>query len=65
MGNDPNFTFLKAFFSARIERLRNVRDDRGSVSIETMMIVAGLVVVAAIAAAVILTKVNEKANEIK
>ncbi|MBN0045713.1 hypothetical protein ACN6AT_38725 (plasmid) [Streptomyces sp. JL4002] len=65
MGNDPNFTFLKTFFSARIERLRNVRDDRGSVSIETMMIVAGLVVVAAIAAAVILTKVNEKANEIK
>ncbi|MDX3204733.1 hypothetical protein ABZZ79_22170 [Streptomyces sp. NPDC006458] len=65
MGNDPNFTFLKAFFSARIERLRNVRDDRGAISIETMMIVAGLVVVAAIAAAVILTKVNEKANEIK
>ncbi|MGW2690062.1 hypothetical protein ACWC6I_43805 [Streptomyces sp. NPDC001414] len=65
MGNDPNFTFLKTFFRARIERLRNVRDDRGSVSIETMMIVAGFVVVAAIAAAVILTKVNEKANEIK
>ncbi|WP_031036206.1 hypothetical protein [Streptomyces sp. NRRL F-5650] len=65
MGNDPNFTFLKTFFSARIERLRNVRNDRGAISIETMMIVAGLVVVAAIAAAVILTKVNEKANEIK
>ncbi|MEU0350811.1 hypothetical protein ABZ302_28920 [Streptomyces sp. NPDC006237] len=65
MGNDANLTFLKAFFSARIERLRNVRDDRGAISIETMMIVAGLVVVAAIAAAVILTKVNEKANEIK
>ncbi|ODA71665.1 hypothetical protein [Streptomyces sp. AVP053U2] len=65
MGNDPNFTFLRTFFSARIERLRNVRDDRGAISIETMMIVAGLVVVAAIAAAVILTKVNEKANEIK
>lgn len=65
MRNDPNFTFLKTFFSARIERLRNVRDDRGAISIETMMIVAGLVVVAAIAAAVILTKVNEKANEIK
>ncbi|KOU80379.1 MULTISPECIES: hypothetical protein [unclassified Streptomyces] len=65
MSNDPNLTFLKTFFSARIERLRNVRDDRGAISIETMMIVAGLVVVAAIAAAVILTKVNEKANEIK
>ncbi len=65
MGNDPNLTFLKTFFSARIERLRNVRDDRGSISIETMMIVAGLVVVAAIAAGVILSKVNEKANEIK
>ncbi|MET7296370.1 hypothetical protein ABZS79_30395 [Streptomyces griseoloalbus] len=65
MSNDPNFTFLKTFFSARVERLRNVRDDRGAISIETMMIVAGLVVVAAIAAGVILAKVNEKANEIK
>ncbi|MFE2268511.1 hypothetical protein ACFXB4_04670 [Streptomyces lavendulae] len=65
MGTDPNLTFLKAFFAARIERLRNVRDDRGAISIETMMIVAGLVVVAAIAAGVILTKVNEKAKEIK
>ncbi|MEU2769809.1 MULTISPECIES: hypothetical protein [Streptomyces] len=65
MGNDPNLTFVRTFFSARIDRLRNVRDDRGAISIETMMIVAGLVVVAAIAAAVILTKVNEKANEIK
>ncbi len=65
MGTDPNLTFLKAFFSARIERLRNARDDRGAISIETMMIVAGLVVVAAIAAGVILTKVNEKAKEIK
>lgn len=25
MGTDPNFAFLKAFFGARIERLRNVR----------------------------------------
>ncbi|MFE3166666.1 hypothetical protein [Streptomyces sp. NPDC059224] len=65
MGNDPNLTFLGTFFSAQIERLRNVRDDRGAISIETMMIVAGLVVVAAIAAGVILTKVNEKADEIK
>lgn len=65
MGTDPNLTFLKTFFSARIERLRNARDDRGAISIETMMIVAGLVVVAAIAAGVILTKVNEKAKEIK
>ncbi|MFI5822883.1 hypothetical protein ACIA8I_27880 [Streptomyces rishiriensis] len=65
MGNDPNLIFLKTFFCARIERLRNVRDDRGAISIETMMIVAGLVVVAAIAAGVILTKVNEKSKEIK
>ncbi|MFE9121430.1 hypothetical protein [Streptomyces sp. NPDC007172] len=65
MGNDPNLTFLKAFFSARVERLRNAKDDRGAISIETMMIVAGLVVVAAIAAGVILNKVNEKAKEIK
>ncbi|EDY49247.1 hypothetical protein [Streptomyces clavuligerus] len=65
MGTDPNFAFLKAFFGARIERLRNVRDDRGAISIETIMIVAGLVVVAGIAAAVLLSKVNEKAAEIK
>ncbi|MFE4663803.1 hypothetical protein ACFRI7_03125 [Streptomyces sp. NPDC056716] len=65
MGNDTGLAFLKAYFGARIDRLRNARDDRGSISIETMVIVAGLVVVAAIAAAVILTKVNEKANEIK
>ncbi|GLX22555.1 hypothetical protein [Streptomyces lavendulae] len=65
MRNDPNFAFFKAFFGARLDRLRNVRDDRGAISIETMMIVAGLVVVAAIAAAVILTKVNEKAQTIK
>lgn len=65
MGNDPSLTFLKTFFIARIERLRNLRDDRGAISIETMMIVAGLVVVAAIAAGVILTKVNEKSSEIK
>ncbi|MEU3296683.1 hypothetical protein ABZ722_30615 [Streptomyces longwoodensis] len=62
MRNDPNLTFLKAFFSARLDKLR---DDRGAISIETMMIVAGLVVVAAIAAGVILTKVNEKAQTIK
>ncbi|MFI6688395.1 hypothetical protein [Streptomyces sp. NPDC050485] len=65
MGIDSNLTFLKAFFSARIERVRNVRDDRGAISIETIMIVAGLVVVAAIAGAVILSKVNEKAATIK
>ncbi|MER5356271.1 hypothetical protein ABT093_38885 [Kitasatospora sp. NPDC002551] len=65
MGTDPNFAFLKAFFGAQVDRLRNARDDRGAISIETMMIVAGLVVVAAIAAGVILTKVNEKAKEIK
>jgi hypothetical protein len=65
MGTDPNFTFLKVYFATRIDRLRNVREDRGAISIETMMIVAGLVVVAAIAAGVILTKVNEKAKEIK
>ncbi|MFJ9574644.1 hypothetical protein [Streptomyces bacillaris] len=65
MGNDSNLMFLKAFFSARMDRLRDVRDDRGAISIETMMIVAGLVVVAAIAAGVILTKVNEKKATIK
>jgi hypothetical protein len=65
MGNDPNLAFLKAFFGARIDRLRNVRDDRGAISIETMMVVAGLVVAAAIVAGVLLSKVNEKANQIK
>ncbi|MFJ8015009.1 hypothetical protein [Streptomyces sp. NPDC096339] len=62
---DPSWTFVKAYFGARIERLKEARDDRGAISIETMMIVAGLVVVAAIAAGVILTKVNEKAKTIK
>lgn len=65
MGTDPNLTFLKTFFGARINRLRQVREDRGAISIETMMIVAGLVVVAGIAAGVILAKVNEKKNTIK
>ncbi|MEU0021960.1 hypothetical protein AB0C59_06075 [Streptomyces sp. NPDC048664] len=65
MGTDPNFTFLKAFFSARIDRLRNVRDDRGAISIETIMIIAGLVVAAGVAVAIIATKVSEKAATIK
>ncbi|MFD6967196.1 hypothetical protein [Streptomyces sp. NPDC059949] len=65
MSNDTSWGFVKAYFAARIERLKDVREDRGALSIETMMIVAGLVVVAAIAAGVILTKVNEKAKEIK
>ena len=65
MGTDPNLTFLRAFFRARADKLRNVRDDRGSLSIETMMIVAALVVVAAVAAGVILAKVAEKAQTIK
>ena len=65
MGTDPNFTFLKAFFSARIDRLRNVRDDRGSISIQTMMIIAGLVVGAGVPVAIIATKVSEKAASIK
>lgn len=65
MGIDPNFTFLKAFFAARVDRLRNVRDDRGAISIETMMIIAGLVVAAGVAVAIIATKVSEKAATIK
>ncbi|MDR2985453.1 MAG: hypothetical protein LBV34_11495 [Nocardiopsaceae bacterium] len=65
MGFDPNLAFLKTFFSARLDKLRDVRDDRGAISIETMMIVAGLVVVGAIAAGVILAKVNEKSATIK
>ncbi|MFF9458057.1 hypothetical protein [Streptomyces flaveolus] len=63
MGTD--LTFLKAFFSARIARLRSLRDDRGAISIETMMIIAGLVVGAAVAVAIIAAKVNEKAATIK
>ncbi|MBT1184758.1 hypothetical protein HET69_12115 [Streptomyces sp. CJ_13] len=65
MGIDPNFTFLKAFFSARVDQLRNVRDDRGAISIETMMIIAGLVVGAAVAVAIIGAKISEKAATIK
>lgn len=65
MGTDPNFMFLKAFFAARADRLRNARDDRGAISIETMMIIAGLVVAAAVAVAIIGTKVSEKAATIK
>ncbi|MEU5958177.1 hypothetical protein [Streptomyces sp. NPDC047525] len=65
MGTDPNFAFLKAFFSARIDRLRQARDDRGAISIETMMIVAGLVAGAAVVAGVIIAKVNEKSATIK
>ncbi|WP_331752229.1 hypothetical protein [Streptomyces sp. NBC_00829] len=65
MGIDPNFTFLKAFFTARVDRLRNARDDRGAISIETMMIIAGLVVGAAVAVAIIGAKISEKAATIK
>ncbi|MEU0214366.1 MULTISPECIES: hypothetical protein [Streptomyces] len=65
MGIDPNFAFLKAFFAARIDRLRDARDDRGAISIETMMIIAGLVVAAGVAVAVIATKISEKAATIK
>jgi hypothetical protein len=65
MGTDPTFILLKAFFSARIDQLRNVRDDRGAISIEAMMIIAGLVVGAAVAVAIIAAKINEKAATIK
>ncbi|MEU9254538.1 hypothetical protein AB0D66_22145 [Streptomyces sp. NPDC048270] len=65
MHKDTQWDFFKVYFGARLEKLRQVREDRGAISIETMVIVAGLVVVAAIAAGVILTKVNEKAKEIK
>ncbi|MGV2915604.1 hypothetical protein [Streptomyces alfalfae] len=65
MGTDPNLAFLKAFFSSHIDRLRQARDDRGAISIETMMIVAGLVAGAAVVAGVIIAKVNEKSATIK
>ncbi|TGB15517.1 hypothetical protein [Streptomyces sp. MZ04] len=66
MHNDPNWGFIRALFGARIERLKNLKhQDRGALSIETLMIVAGLVVVAGIAVAVITVKVNEKKATIK
>jgi hypothetical protein len=66
MANDPTLMFLRAYAQGLVERLRErSRSDRGAISIETMIIVAGLVVVGGIAAAVILTKVNEKSAEIK
>ncbi|MFF2374777.1 hypothetical protein ACFVUW_10375 [Streptomyces xiamenensis] len=65
MSNDTDWMFIRTVLAARLERVRKTSGDRGAFSIELMMVVAGLVAVAAIAAAVILNKVNEKKNEIQ
>jgi hypothetical protein len=66
MANDPTLTFLRTYAQGLVERFRErSRSERGAISIETMIIVAGLVVVGGIAAAVIVSKVNEKSAQIK
>ena len=64
--NDPMLSLLVARSRAQIAKLRALRDeDRGGLSIEAMIIVGSLVGIAIVAAAVLLTKVNEKADQIK
>jgi len=58
-------SILVALFRARFGLLRQTARDRGSFSMEALIIAAGLAVVGGIAAAVILSKVNEKKSSIK
>jgi hypothetical protein len=63
---DPFLTALSTYAHARLQQLRRLRDnDHGGLSIEAMIIVGSLVVIAGVAAGVLLTKVNEKAGQIK
>lgn len=64
--NDPILTLLVARARAEMTRLRALKEsDRGGLSIEAMIIVGSLVVIAGVAAGVLLVKVNEKSAEIK
>lgn len=64
--NDPILSLLVARSRAEIAKLRALRDeDRGGLSIEAMIIIGSLVVIAGIAAGVMVLKVNEKSAEIK
>lgn len=64
--NDPILTLLVARARAEMTRLRSLKEaDRGGLSIEAMIIVGSLVVIAGVAAGVLLVKVNEKSAEIK
>lgn len=64
--HDPILSLLITSARAKAARLRALKDqDRGGLSIEAMIIVGSLVGIAIVAAAVLLTKVNEKAAQIK
>jgi hypothetical protein len=64
--NDPILSLLVARARAQIAKLRVLREeDRGGLSIETMIIVGALVSIAIATAAVLLGKVKEKADQIK
>ncbi|MEU2514516.1 hypothetical protein [Streptomyces syringium] len=66
MSNDPMWQLLAARAQAQLARLQAARDeDRGGLSIEAMILVGSLVAIAAVAAAVLLLKVNEKKDAIK
>lgn len=65
MSTDPNWDFFRTLVSAYAQRIRQTKADRGALSIEMMILVAAIVVVAGVGAAVILSKVNEKKNDIK
>ncbi|MEU6349953.1 hypothetical protein ABZ896_11565 [Streptomyces sp. NPDC047072] len=66
MLNDPILSLLVTRARAEAAKLRALKDeDRGGLSIEAMIIVGSLVGIAIVAAAVLLTKVNEKADQIK
>ncbi|MFF4531558.1 hypothetical protein ACFY1P_20095 [Streptomyces sp. NPDC001407] len=66
MFNDPIWTVLSVHTQDLVARLKKAREeDRGAVSIETMIIVGALVAGAVIAAAFLVAKVNEKKDAIK
>ncbi|MFI1259161.1 hypothetical protein ACH4U6_36245 [Streptomyces netropsis] len=66
MFNDPMWQLISAQARAQLARLKAVRDeDRGGLSIEAMILVGSLVAIAAVAAGVLLLKVNEKKDAIK
>ncbi|WP_424892302.1 hypothetical protein [Streptomyces sp. XH2] len=66
MFNDPIWTALSVRAQDVMARLKQAREeDRGGMSIEAMILVGALVVIAGVAAAVLLAKVNEKKDAIK
>ncbi|WP_042370576.1 hypothetical protein [Streptacidiphilus neutrinimicus] len=66
--SDPLITLAMTALRARAERVRDLHRDedreRGALSIELALLIAGIVIIAGIVVAIITTKATQKANQI-